>query len=333
MDDNYCRQKFQFHCSRHDIRDISTDEWSTPPALIYHRLKISTLAGRPRPAHYRADAIIANSAGCPGDATCTGRVAGAGPAANCSTSSGHYNLNKEVLDADGNSNTNTDGTYVFMSNFLWSLIATVHYPVVIDGNSSAISLAANISIFDDIPLSTNAYSSKTSFSQSSEICGYAFALTTRFSAWTYVNWAKAAGYDMQSQGSAGPQFASTDDIKEDVSGEASRVKFNDPTFYLLNQARALMFRTALAQGREISMSPIEMAKAFNAPLLADEDSNASVQELVKSAGTKPVQYGRVSEEPIEMGGEHGSSVQLLPFEHSGSVFKIADPAQIRSLRR
>ncbi|KAM3413699.1 hypothetical protein BST61_g10392 [Cercospora zeina] len=366
-------------------------------------------------AYYRADAIAANSTGCPGDATCTGRLAGAGLTVNCSTSSGSYDLNTNVLDADGNSITNINGTYVFMSSFLWSSeapgnislsvqfkdtpaiegnlvvkncslqTATVQYPVVIDGNTSTISLAADSSIFDDMLVSTNPYELETSFGQSTTIGGYAFALTTRFSAWITVNFAGAAGYDIRTQGSVGPQFASMDDIEEDFSGEAYRVKFNDPTSYLLHQARELMFRTALAQGnsstservqdaaqvrnasvyvshydflgiavaistisfgvvlasfhgywhlgREVTMSPIEIAKAFNAPLLADEDSNASAQEIVKSAGTKPAQYGRISEETLAVGGKYRGSVEVMSSEHSGSIFRIADPAQVKSLRR
>lgn len=33
------------------------------------------------------------------------------------------------------------------------------------------------------------------------------------------------------------------------------------------------------------------AKAFNAPILAPEHPNAEVEEMVKDAGGKPVQYG------------------------------------------
>lgn len=47
-------------------------------------------------------------------------------------------------------------------------------------------------------------------------------------------------------------------------------------------------------GREVSMSPLEIAKAFNAPLLAGEDSNSDSKSLVKSAGHKAVRYGVIS---------------------------------------
>lgn len=41
------------------------------------------------------------------------------------------------------------------------------------------------------------------------------------------------------------------------------------------------------------MSPLEIAKAFNAPLLADQNSNGTAIELVNGAGQRPVRYGRV----------------------------------------
>ena len=47
-------------------------------------------------------------------------------------------------------------------------------------------------------------------------------------------------------------------------------------------------------GRVVSMSPIETAKAFHAPLLRTGDSNAPAKDLVKQFGTKPVKYGIVS---------------------------------------
>jgi hypothetical protein len=48
-------------------------------------------------------------------------------------------------------------------------------------------------------------------------------------------------------------------------------------------------------GRNVSMSPIETAKAFNAPLLRNSDSNAPAKALLKEVGTRPVRYGIVSD--------------------------------------
>lgn len=46
-------------------------------------------------------------------------------------------------------------------------------------------------------------------------------------------------------------------------------------------------------GRHVSMSPIETARAFNAPLLRNSDSNAPARSLLRQVGTRPVKYGVV----------------------------------------
>lgn len=46
-------------------------------------------------------------------------------------------------------------------------------------------------------------------------------------------------------------------------------------------------------GRNVTMSPIGKAKAFNAPLLAQEHTNTEVSEPVKGAGMEPGRYGRL----------------------------------------
>lgn len=62
---------------------------------------------------------------------------------------------------------------------------------------------------------------------------------------------------------------------------------------------AILFVTATFRGywhlgRTMTMSPIELAKAFNAPLLSNEDSNAEVEGLVSKVGDKAVRYGVVT---------------------------------------
>ncbi|KAL8704462.1 MAG: hypothetical protein Q9201_002378 [Fulgogasparrea decipioides] len=47
-------------------------------------------------------------------------------------------------------------------------------------------------------------------------------------------------------------------------------------------------------GRNVSMSPIETAKAFSAPMLQHSDPNANVDELMKEVGERPVRYGAVA---------------------------------------
>lgn len=127
-----------------------------------------------------------------------------------------YDLRDWIVDADGNGEINyatmSNGTCIFKTEFDWiwggpgnisltvkykgnpanlgKLVvkacslqtATVQYPVVIDGNSSTISLAGNTSIFDDVLLSLNEYSNDVWVSSPTEIGGYANALKTRFDA-------------------------------------------------------------------------------------------------------------------------------------------------------
>jgi hypothetical protein len=58
-------------------------------------------------------------------------------------------------------------------------------------------------------------------------------------------------------------------------------------------------------GRRVSMSPIETATAFNAPLLRNSDCNASVKALLKQVGRRPVKYGIVID--TRSGGESNIS--------------------------
>ena len=44
-------------------------------------------------------------------------------------------------------------------------------------------------------------------------------------------------------------------------------------------------------GRRVTLSPIETAKAFNAPLLSNNDSNAPIRALLDELGMRPVRYG------------------------------------------
>ena len=121
--------------------------------------------------------------------------------------------------------------------------------------------------------------------------------------------------------------------------------FSDPTFDIMNDAREIVFQTALDVGlspgttrqvevqqlwdetvyssqylylalavaitliatlcvfrislgwwhlgREVSLSPIEVAKAFAAPVLYNASSNAEVAALVKEVGARRLRYGAV----------------------------------------
>lgn len=46
-------------------------------------------------------------------------------------------------------------------------------------------------------------------------------------------------------------------------------------------------------GREVSMSPLEIANAFEAPLLRKTDSNMTAEEIVECSGNMVVQYGSI----------------------------------------
>ena len=47
-------------------------------------------------------------------------------------------------------------------------------------------------------------------------------------------------------------------------------------------------------GREVSLSPIETAKAFRAPLLNGTECNGTIQELLREVGHRKAQYGAIS---------------------------------------
>jgi hypothetical protein len=69
-------------------------------------------------------------------------------------------------------------------------------------------------------------------------------------------------------------------------------------------------------GRVVSMSPLEIAKAFNAPMLREGDSNATAKQLVSEVGKKPVRYGI-------MGA--ASTGAISPTPDSGSIYRDSSP--------
>jgi hypothetical protein len=78
-------------------------------------------------------------------------------------------------------------------------------------------------------------------------------------------------------------------------------------------------------GRKVSMSPIEIAKAFNAPLLKGGNSNADSSQLVKDLGNLAVRYGAVST-GVEMGDAKATKqgVSASQAELSGWRLQMAD---------
>lgn len=71
-------------------------------------------------------------------------------------------------------------------------------------------------------------------------------------------------------------------------------------------------------GRDVSLNPIETAKAFDAPLLSGPGSNAPLAELTRTLGTRRVKWGEV--ETVEAGADGGAtSIKRLVFSDSAGV--------------
>ena len=65
-------------------------------------------------------------------------------------------------------------------------------------------------------------------------------------------------------------------------------------------------------GRRVTLSPIETAKAFNAPLLSSNDSNAPMRSLLDELSMRPVRYGAVVADMTSVRRRRGS--KSLPKE-------------------
>ena len=60
----------------------------------------------------------------------------------------------------------------------------------------------------------------------------------------------------------------------------------------------LTFRGSQHLGRQVSLSPIETARAFGAPILRNSNSNARARALLTQVGYRPVKYGMISDNAI-----------------------------------
>lgn len=85
-------------------------------------------------------------------------------------------------------------------------------------------------------------------------------------------------------------------------------------------------------GRSVSLSPVEVAKAFNAPLLVEVDSNAEVKKIVEQIGVTRVRYGAVSSSSTRAGGKHDGYVQVHQVVQNQDRLEIADPSSVRPLQ-
>ncbi len=71
-------------------------------------------------------------------------------------------------------------------------------------------------------------------------------------------------------------------------------------------------------GRDFSLSPLEIAKAFDAPLLSEVESNTTAADIVKKIGSTRVQYGEAhsTQRQYPLGGNGG---QNHPDENQGFI--------------
>lgn len=81
-------------------------------------------------------------------------------------------------------------------------------------------------------------------------------------------------------------------------------------------------------GRSVTLSPVETAKAFNAPILSSNDSNATVWDLLEEVGTRSVRYGAVAvitdDATRRNGFIRGDSVRERPVAENLSIHSESD---------
>jgi hypothetical protein len=69
------------------------------------------------------------------------------------------------------------------------------------------------------------------------------------------------------------------------------------------------YRGWWAMGRRFSLSPLEIARAFDAPLLRDTEYNSTWEQITERVGERNVRYGEVDEDNQAVDGSR--TVQLL----------------------
>ena len=80
-------------------------------------------------------------------------------------------------------------------------------------------------------------------------------------------------------------------------------------------------------GREISLNPLEIAKAFNAEILCDQGSNASASILDKHAKSKEIKYGEVVDDGLR--GLRLRAAESVP-RFRGRRLEIADASRVKN---
>ncbi|PSN63893.1 hypothetical protein BS50DRAFT_637229 [Corynespora cassiicola Philippines] len=201
--------------------------------------------------------------------------------------------------------------------------ATSRYPVIIDGSRSSISLNSTSTILDD-DIATTAPSGGPEGRGESYLMGIGRMLQSRFASSVRILKDSSSNYsldgvitDFSAQFLDYRAMQQNGNFTGGIYNHTRAIMFNDPMDYISNRTQEVMFRKALADvsadairnmqtidpvdvvistnvyptfhgygrlGREVSMSPLEVAKAFDAPLLAGVDPNLNAKALVKSVG-------------------------------------------------
>jgi hypothetical protein len=78
-------------------------------------------------------------------------------------------------------------------------------------------------------------------------------------------------------------------------------------------------------GRHVSFSPIEIAKAFDAPLLQDVNTNSRAKDLLRDVGNLRIRYGAVSQrQPLLGERKQDTTPSTLGEPRDRLVFGLAD---------
>jgi hypothetical protein len=256
--------------------------------------------------------------------------------------------------------------------------AIVDYPVIIDGKTSTITLDPSSTIFDDTVESRSSWADGRKTQGTTILSGFWHALNSRFFSSSSMRWTGARGYEFESEGVMIQPYVNISAATDLAFGtfdpvELCRINFRDPMDDLLQEARDLMFRTAMATansshaqtvvssetvtmpiyetywafmaiaasfsvvavvvvtglfhgywhlGRAVTLSPVEMAKAFDAPLLRGEDPNGMIETLVTRAGDKEVRYGEV--DGVYEGTSANGGIMYGMNNRDGGRLKISD---------
>ena len=301
---------------------------------------------------------------------CAATIRGAGFSVNCSTDTADFDLSPK-LDDSGSLDIGS-GVQVFGNHLSWDdnspsqlqmgvqykpdekcagslqirnctlQAAIVEYPIIIDGNSSTVSLEPGTSYTDDKVIETTEYVGLGQVGPTT-LGGLAKAITDLYDSTANLRFIGSLGYELVTQGPTSNRFAIIDPSNPAAN---CTIYFEDPSIPLVEAARDLMFRTAIYSangtnafqtvqatenitlpvfhsnyvylglatlfsllallmvfpqflgwwnlGRQVSMSPIETAKAFRAPMLMGSDPNGEKEELVAVTGDRGVMYGAVS---------------------------------------